>query len=136
MRVLVQDLLVAPIAVPVVMETVRVMERVHFVLELALNLARLKMNAQPKGKEQDPLHQEEGTGKMTEIKKKIEIMKGKEAKADPVRLRGAANPHQSRVQGLHVIAVDLDLEVILPEEGKLIGVMTKMAIVYMLLILM
>ena len=63
-------------------------------------------------------------------------MKGKEAKADPVRLRGAANPHQSRVQGLHVIAVDLDLEVILPEEGKLIGVMTKMAIVYMLLILM
>jgi len=63
-------------------------------------------------------------------------MKGKEAKAVPVRLRGAANPHQSRVQGPHVIVVDLVLEAILQEEGKSIGGMMKMVIVYMLLILM
>ena len=116
MRVLVQDPLVAPIAVPVVMETVRVMERVHFVPEHALNLAHLKMSAQPKSKEQDPLHLEDETGKTTEIRKKIEIMKGKEAKAVLEPHKGDVNHHRSPAPDHHANDVVQDQEVIRQDE--------------------
>ena len=118
MRVHVQDLLVIPIVVPVAMETVKVMARVLFVPELALNLALLKMNVQLRVKEQDLRPQEGEIEMMIEIKKRTEIMKEKEAKAVRALLIDAVSPLQNHVQGLHVIVVDLDREVIRPGEDK------------------
>ena len=118
MHVHVQDLLVILIVVPVAMETVKVMARVLFVLELALNLALLKMNVQLRVKGQDLRPREGEIEMMIETKKRTEIMKEKEAKVVRALLIDAVSPLQNHVQGLHVIVVDLDREVIRPGEDK------------------